>query len=300
MSQAKDNYTKSLSRDSKDREFQQLYKSIIYIEELEQSIEELFRALSHAMCMTENNLAGMENALDIYNKYKDEYKTKSIKDLASPELIKQAEKFTEMIKDGTIKNRHHTIYQEKTLSGSILAFYKSVTGKTDATYKDITTEFANLTEEDMENTTLGGGHRVCEKCGATVFGSVECSCIYKDYSTVLERTSANKEVKWESPIDDLNKKEQKLQMTEEEAKIIIETIMGTAFAFVESDGICYIDRLRDKGYIIPVKSELEILVKKAEEILQKWDFTIYNTNAEINILKKAFQELIKEIERLKK
>jgi len=230
MSQAKDNYTKSLSGDSKDTEFQQLYKSLIYIKELEQSIEELFQALSHAMCMTENNLAGMEKALGVYNKYKDEYKTKSIKDLASPELIKQAEDFTDMIKSGAIKNIHHTIYQDKDycksckynpyackgynyMNRSDCPYYEEEPDTTltklcsecinKSNYKenamDFMTEMKNQIKGKIfsppQETVMGGGHRVCEKCGATVFGSVECSCIYKDYSTVLERTSANKEVK---------------------------------------------------------------------------------------------------------
>ena len=41
--------------------------------QLEKDKKDLFRALSTMCCMTENNLAGMELALDTYNKYKEEY-----------------------------------------------------------------------------------------------------------------------------------------------------------------------------------------------------------------------------------
>jgi len=64
------------------------------------------------------------------------------------------------------------------------------------------------------------------------------------------------------------KEMEKIQMTKEQAKDIIETILGTAFAFVESDGICYIDRLEEKGYIR--KSELETLVEQAEDMYNKY------------------------------
>ena len=60
----------------------------------------------------------------------------------------------------------------------------------------------------------------------------------------------------------------RIQMTEEQARGIIECIFGTAFGFVENDGTVYIQRLRENGYII--KSELQQKVEEAEKYFTEW------------------------------
>ena len=45
--------------------------------------------------------------------------------------------------------KQHTIIKNKPLSDSILAFYKTVTGKTDATYKDIVKEYADISSDPI-------------------------------------------------------------------------------------------------------------------------------------------------------
>ena len=82
----------------------------------------------------------------------------------------------------------------------------------------------------------------------------------------------------------------KIQMTEEQARGIIECIFGTAFEFVENDGIVYIQRLRENGYII--KSELQQKVEEAED-----DYDNYVKNF-IDIESDDRNELIEDLYKL--
>jgi hypothetical protein len=201
---------------------------------------------------------------------------KSIRDMVSPEVLKKAKEFTEMIKDGTIKNRHTTIYEDEIkwdrLSkdtedmesnfpgfGKVFAEVnkawdkdnKSINQQCYLTYlylkgwydRNESKERFVTGENKMEEGLMDGGNHTCGDCGKTVFGSVEleCDCEYK------------KEVTQEG-IDTLLTS--KPQFTEEEAIKLIQIInntKGTKFPRT-------IKSLKDAGYIIPVKSEEPLIV----------------------------------------
>ena len=202
---------------------------------------------------------------------------KSIRDMVSPEVLKKAKEFTEMIKDGTIKNRHASMYDNESMRKSIVdqdalnqkgkkpinqVDFPQCRFDRDKIEKYAVRERENNSLNEMKGTEkpskerfvtgenkmneglMGGGHRVCEGCGKTIFGSVTCSC----------GCEYKKEVTQED-IDTLLTS--KPQFTEEQLKHIFH-LSRTECASSYEDLIVV---LKKEGYsIIPVKSEDPLIV----------------------------------------
>lgn len=70
---------------------------------------------------------------------------------------------------------------------------------------------------------------------------------------------------------------ERVKMTEEQAREIVECVFGTAFGFVECDGKVYIDRLKQAGYI------LSDPVEETEEMFEQMGLITNNCTGEERI-----------------
>ena len=184
-----------------------------------------------------------------------EHRKKTMKDISSPEEIKKAKEFVEMIKDGTIKNRHTTLYideikkyavkekEEMDLKESILNLYKTVTGFQDANYKDIVKEFSELDSEFLETMNEMKG---TEQPSKPRFKEKEMEYKCKDSDCFMNKME-----------------KQKFQMTEEQARQIYDKCIYENRITERDEFLHY---LKEKGYIR--KSELQNLVDEAEESIE--------------------------------